>query len=539
MKPKLCVIDDSRIVCNGIMNNIRWEEHGIEPAGTAMDGEAGLDLVRRVKPDILVTDIRMPRKNGIELFRDVLELGWPCKVILISGYTDFEYAQEAVRLGAFDFVSKPFLADEIRAVVLKAKERIVAENEEAERVRGLESRVRESLPLLRQEFLQLLLRVASTPEQAAKRWEFLQLPPTMADLVVLTVEIDGAEPSAAPGGILDIELARFSLSNILEETVARATRGVVVRDGLSRFALVVNAGPDADATSQLAELCREHVERYSRHTVSIGVGSPAPTVRELPESYRHALAALSYSFFSGGNSVFRYADLADRPADVQSQPYSPDSEKELLLYARAGNKARALEALSAIYAAFDDKRTQIAPDGTAAAFLKLAEALYDILASAAGKDADARSLAAGELRALRADAPRTLAAWKETLDRACADVCDRIAAERTHESEADIQRSVAYIRAHLQESLTVQSLARLACLSTSYFANLFKKQTGVTVAQFIIAERMNRAKELLAEGKQVQEIAAMLGYEDRVYFSDAFKKHTGHTPSEYRQRISG
>ncbi|MDG0795035.1 helix-turn-helix domain-containing protein [Cohnella ginsengisoli] len=537
MKPKLCVIDDSRIVCNGIMNHIRWEEHGIEPAGAAMDGEAGLALVRRERPDILITDIRMPRKNGIELFRDVLDLGWPCKVILISGYTDFEYAQEAVRLGAFDFVSKPFLAEEIVAVVNKAKARIEAEREETARVRGLESRVRESLPLLRQEFVQLLLRVASTPEQTAKRWDFLQLPPAMADFVVLAVEIDGAEPSVASGGILDIELARFSLSNILEETVAQATRGVVVRDGLSRFALVLNAGQDADATSQLAELCREHVERYSRHTVSIGVGSPAPTVRELPESYRHALAALSYSFFSGGNSVFRYADLADRPAETE--PYSPDSEKELLLYARAGNKTRALEALSAIYAGFDDKRTQVAPDGTASAFLKLAEALYGVLAAAAGKDADARGRAAGELRALRAEAPRTLAAWKETIDRVCADVCDRIAAERTHESEADIQRSVAYIRAHLQESLTVQSLARLACLSTSYFANLFKKQTGVTVAQFIIAERMNRAKELLAEGKQVQEIAAMLGYEDRVYFSDAFKKHTGLTPSEYRQRISG
>jgi two-component system response regulator YesN len=539
MSLKLCVIDDSKVVSSGIANRIAWEQYGIEAVGTATNGEAGLELVRSSKPDIVITDIRMPKKNGIELFRDVLKLGWPCKVILISGYADFEYAQEAVRLGAFDYVSKPFLAEEILSVVLKAKELIEQERREAQRVHKLESRVRESMPLLRQEFVNTLVRVSAVEEQAAKRWDFLQMPLEKAGFVVMAVEIDGIDELTAAGSIQDVELARFALQNILEETVSVKVKCVVARDGLSRFTIILNrtaenaenAENGTDAGS-LAELCRENVERYSRMTVSIGVGGEVRAIHELPVSYRQAVTALAYNFFTGGNSVFSFADITGRGGAGLHD--SAEAEKELQLCVRAGNAAKALQSLRRIYSGYDVSTGRLEPEPIAASFRRLADTLLAVVTDSGAPET--AQLCSDKLRELRSQEPRTMDGWKQVLDQFCGWCCELVVNERSKESELEILSSIAYIRSHLFEPLTVQSLARSACLSVSYYANLFKKHTGSSVAQFIIAERMEQAKSMLLGGKQVQEIAALLGYEDRSYFSDAFKKHTGVTPTEYKQQ---
>src|SRR5690606_6228479 len=116
-----------------IVSKIEWQSHGIEVVGTAMDGEEGLTLIRRTQPDIVLTDIRMPNMDGIEMLTQLKEEGISCKVIFFSGYTDFEYAQSAVRLGAFDYLTKPHSLQQITEIVLKAKEAVLADRREQER----------------------------------------------------------------------------------------------------------------------------------------------------------------------------------------------------------------------------------------------------------------------------------------------------------------------------------------------------------------------------------------------------------------------
>ncbi|MCU6796527.1 response regulator [Paenibacillus sp. WQ 127069] len=113
--------------------------------------------MKRVKPDLIITDIRMPKMDGLNMLRAILELNHSCKVILISGYTDFEYAKQAVQLEAFDFVVKPFTEEDITEVILKAKLQIIQERSRLLKVQDMEIKLRESMPVLREEYFALLV----------------------------------------------------------------------------------------------------------------------------------------------------------------------------------------------------------------------------------------------------------------------------------------------------------------------------------------------------------------------------------------------
>ncbi|KWX83970.1 AraC family transcriptional regulator, partial [Paenibacillus riograndensis] len=140
VKPvKICVIDDIKSVVDMITRKPQWQEYGIEVAGTALDGEEGLQMVREMKPDIVLTDIRMPRMDGLEMTRAILEFAPHCKIIILSAYSEFSYAQQAIRLGAMDFVKKPFSLEEIVNVVLKAKALCLEEREEQEKIMAMQA----------------------------------------------------------------------------------------------------------------------------------------------------------------------------------------------------------------------------------------------------------------------------------------------------------------------------------------------------------------------------------------------------------------
>ncbi|MDF2837769.1 MAG: response regulator [Paenibacillus sp.] len=152
----LCIIDDIKSVVDGL-TAMNWEEQGIRVAGVSSNGEEGLQLISKLRPDLIITDIRMPIMDGLSMLRMVLEENRNCKFILISGYADFDYAQQAVQLGAFDFVVKPFSEEDIMSAVLRAKAEIMEEKLQLLSVREMENKLRESMPALRQEYFTLLV----------------------------------------------------------------------------------------------------------------------------------------------------------------------------------------------------------------------------------------------------------------------------------------------------------------------------------------------------------------------------------------------
>lgn len=531
-KVTMCVIDDIKSVVDGI-THIPWENYGIEVIGTALDGITGLELIQQRKPDIVLTDIRMPNMGGMEMITRLKESSYAGKIIFFSGYTDLDYLQQAVRLGAFDYIVKPHSVKQIVEIVQKAKKEIEAMRREQLRLQEIHKKVKKSLPVLRQEFFNLLLHYHSSADSIQKRWEFLQIDLEQTDLAVLVIQIDQLQERGLSLPIEEIELIRFSLQNIVEETFASYTKRVIFRDAMNRFVVIYHSPEDLDDNG-LAEQCCENIAAFTKFTVSIGCGRTAKYVHELSLAYREAILALSYQFYTGGNVVLTYDDVAGHDQTLPS--YSKDREQELGMYLRSGNEVKALEVLKELFAELSGGPALPEPMKLISVYYELGSFVvrvllektpYSELQPLEQKLRDRHWLTTVPLKELQ-----------HLLSEICIIGCQWIESRHHSESQAMIHQAIHFIRGRLHTELTVNDCAKHVHLSANYFVNLFKKVTGMTFVQFLTHERIEKAKIMLFEDYQVQEIASAVGYEDRRYFSDVFKKTTGMTPSEYKIHFS-
>ncbi len=532
MKITMCIIDDVKAVIDGIAQRIPWQEHGIEIIGTATNGKAGLAMIRERKPDIIMTDIRMPQSSGIDMVRELRESGEnDTKVIFFSGYSDFAYAQESVRLGAFDYLLKPFTTQQVIDTVLKAK--VVIETERIERHSRLEleRKLRESLPSLRQEYFRLLIRHEEQPERASDKWEFLDIDMLMETFAVMVVQIEELMGEETGMPVREVELSRFAVHNILEETLKKQAKGIVFREHLGRFVIVLNP-EEGLAVLELAENCRDNVRRYAKREISIGVGGLAHNIAEISLSYQQAMTALSYQFYSGSGCIIDYRDIEPQGRVIAG--YSAEKETELLYCLRSGNQEGTKRLLCAIFEECLRYPAPPDPEMTVNLFYGLAFSMYRIIAEKA--DAAQRAWLDDKLAALKNGRYMTTSALQDAVRELGLTGCEWFQRRQRNDLGELIMQAISYVRSNLGRELTVQECAGVVHLSPSYFSTLFKKETGMTFMQYVTAARMEKAKHLLLEGMQVQDITFELGYKDRPYFTELFKKHTGLTPTEFRTR---
>ncbi|MGG3506142.1 response regulator [Paenibacillus lautus] len=523
----LCIIDDIKSVVDGL-TAMNWEEQGIRVAGVSSNGEEGLTLINGLRPDLVITDIRMPIMDGLSMLRLVLEENPSCKVILISGYADFEYAQQAVQLGAFDFVVKPFTEEDMMSAVLRAKAEVMEERSKRISLREMENKLRESMPALRQEYFALLISHRTSWEEASERWEFLNIELERRGFVVMLIEIDRFREQVAEQSIQEMELIRFSLLNIMQETLAHYARSVLFRARHDQYLAVLNdTGPSSPI--EIAEQCCRNMERYTKFTVSVGVGGRVEEISGLPDSYRQAHRALSHHLFTEGNAAIMYDDILQSGSQ---EPLTLEYKDELLLALRSGNAVRTDAMLSAISEALQKRISRQNPDYLLSLYDELAacaiRTLYEMVPYSEIHPLIQR------FRTVQGTAGLPLASLQRQLLALCTEGAELVRRNSLSEGQKVIYKAIGYIKGRLSEDITVGECAAHVHLSASYFSSLFKQVTGMTVTQYITSERIQKARLLLVEGAQVQEVAAAVGYEERRYFSEMFKKITGQTPSEFR-----
>nr|WP_281378821.1 response regulator [Paenibacillus phyllosphaerae] len=524
----MVVIDDIPAVVHGIANNMAWTEHGIKVVGTASNGLDGLHLIKEVRPDIIITDIRMPKLSGIEMIQQANQSG--AKLIFISGYSDFSYAQEAVKLGGFDYIVKPFTPEQLLEVVLRAKSVLEEDSQRQRYVYDIERKLRESMPLLRQEYLNLLVRYRSHPQKVKERWDFLNVDMKDAGFIIFAVEMDNYYAGDTNAAINDVEVQRFALQNILEETLLAATKAVVFRDGINRFVCISNDHEGLD-TLQLAEQCRENIARYSRATVSIGVGKTVEHIHDLPISYQQAVHALSYNFYSGGNSVFAYP-LYEGEQTV-TMTISSEKEKELIYILRSGATDRITSVIDEIFGEWNHIQPLPTPEKVRVYCMELMVTVRNAMNEEL--DVEDNRILEHRMEEMTYHSA-SITVLKSIATEICHLYCSHTKSKQKATANAVISQSIAYIRENLHKNETVDDYAKQVHLSTSYYSNLFKKVTGQSVLQFVVTERMEKAKLLILQGLPLQEVAELVGYDERSYFSDVFKRRTGFTPTEFRKQ---
>ncbi|GGJ27480.1 hypothetical protein GCM10008022_40470 [Paenibacillus hunanensis] len=519
----MCVMDDIKMVVNGIAYQIPWEKHGIQIVGTAEDGQRGLEMIRELRPDIVLTDICMPHLGGCDMIRKMIEEHLPSKVIFMSGFNDFAYAQEAVRLGAFDYLSKPFTPAQVVESVVKVREAIIEESEKATKMRLLEMEILQNRRHQRDDFLRKLLHRAPSvdTEQQWNNWQLHKMLPDYRTLIL----------DAEPGGNKEKSPAKISEHTItaLREILEEREEGIVLHDGSQRIVVLIPSSRslDMEALWQEAAAC---IEGDGAGPISLGYSTVQEGPAQLAYAYQEADRALGYRFYSSTGGCYSY-ERTQQTSDIPR--YAPEKEKALLYSLRSGNTEQTEYRLDELFLEWMSQSDYCRPELMVQQFKTLCMTVYrTMLEVLEGMPCDGLAERLSDIQGLPL---LTFAEWMNRTTEFCSFCCECIRGQQNKEYSRVIHQVKQYIEDHLDSDLTVNSCARAVHLSPSYLANLFKRETSMTLANYVTTLRIEKAKEWLLEGMQVQLISSKLGYEDRPYFSEMFKKHCGMTPSMFRQ----
>ncbi len=523
------LVDDEEDVIQAIIRKIDWEGLGFHVSGYAHNGLEALELAEQAQPDVVMTDIKMPYMDGLELAGRLKKLLPTVRILIFSGFDEFEYAKEAIRLEAEEYILKPINAQELTQVFVRIKASLDRELEERRSARMLQNYYMESLPLLQENFCASLIEGRIPPQDLQKYIQDYQLDltgPYYAAGVIHTSQ------TQTPEGISPVLLS-VSVRKLSQEKFAAGGRRLRCFSYLGNTVMILQLDtPEqiVEITDEAGRFCRL-AKKVLGAVVTIGIGRVCGNLTELQQSYKGAREALSCRVLYGAGQAIRIDEIEPHGAEEID-----DREDEQGLY-DVFRKIRT-DTPEALEKAVGEYLSRVLPAQTS--IQRYHFFLMDMI-SELHRFARSHHLRAQELfgdgsqlyAAVQQMEPAELSSWLKNI---CLKMQEEIRIGRSDTTRTFIEKAKEYIRDHYaDQDLTVDKICGVLGLSAAYFSTLFKKETGKTFIAYLTDVRMEQAVHLLVEkDEKTYVIASRIGYADPNYFSYVFKKYFGISPSRYK-----
>ena len=530
------IVDDEPEIREGIRDTIPWESLGFSFRGSFANGKEALEYVEQEPPDVLITDINMPFMDGLVLSELVLQRSPKTKVLIISGYDDFEYARKALQLQVHDYIVKPITPREFKDTLSKLKVVLDRERAEQQDLERIKKQLAENLPLIKERFLNQLITGSISSEETSERCSYfgLTLNPTQGSFHCII--LDFARHHGGEG--FDIDMLR--VKNVIRYNMEtqrlgqNATKGwELFNDDENRLVLFI-WGTEKQILFQenlrIAEQIHEQLATLQVPTLGIGVGEVITDLQYLPKAYSDTIQALQIGQLQGRQGIITYRELGRIIGDYTN--LLPDWPQKIGSAIKTANTDMVFEAIDGMISAL----------GKNAFSLEQYRALMERLAAIIVITLDDLEIPEKDLFD-QTSSPFVELSRLKTLDElrswcgAVAESCIAIIRSRqTNFAEQKVWEALEYIKKNYSFSdLSIQTLCKDLFISTSYFSAIIKNYTGKTFLETLTEFRIDRAQELLrTTTMKTYEIAQRVGYQDAHYFSIIFKKLTGKSPSEYR-----
>ncbi|WP_165867410.1 AraC family transcriptional regulator [Paenibacillus pinisoli] len=534
--------DDDYLVKEILCDTIPWSELGMEVIGLAGNGQEALELCMERQPDILVTDIKMPFYNGLEVANQLMEHGMRTKTVLISGVQDFNYARLALNVQAAGYILKPIQLKEVVAVLKKVRDAIEMEFQREQVLKRLEQQLEENMALMRDKFLnQLMMEQVGSEEELQERLDYFRLPfQAGQDMVVAVAQIDEYDLKVKNRGIERVHFFNFSIKNLIEQVLSNYQAGICFTTARENEFVIILSGDYCHELrmEQIFESIEQLLLDFDGITVSIGVGH-CVSMEAASLSYSRACNAIGYKFYTGNGSIIHFNDIADSNAlgklnDLKGSAKLGELQKQLLDEIKTGNKPRVKQAIEQ-YGALLAGATQLSQDYIRGLFLELIITAYREICETEGESAEVTASYTASMESIMRD--ETLTDIKKHVSAMLLCIADYYGAKYNQKHHALVEQIKSYVNQNYMDNISLADIASEIYMSTSYLCAVFKRETGETINEYIIDTKMGSAKKLLKNTKmKVHEIAEHLGYENAHYFSYSFKKYAGETPQQYRNR---
>lgn len=538
---RVVVADDDPLVRETLRDYIPWRELDMEVVAVAEDGSSALSICRELRPEILFTDVRMPGLSGLDVAISLQEEEVPTKVVVVSALPDFNYVRKALSVGAVDYILKPIKLEELARTARKLRDLIAFEVDRSGSLERLRRQAADGAPLMRGKFLfDLVIGGCLGSLDMREKLSFFDVPLAPEESVAVAVaEIDDWGRFSETADIGRRQFVGSSVSSIIDTAVSNAAAGVSFVSGDNEYVVVFNqAAGFGDREAETIASIKAMLNEFGAATVSFGIGHRVATPERAPESYLSARRALTHKFYAGKDSVIRIEDVAGsrraRPEKASWTYFSAERTKRKIVSAAGlGDADKLVEALGEFFAPLSGAGEWGAERGFVIGLgLELSVAVYRELRDMADE---------GDLlpRYLSVSATILAAETVPAVQDAVADFALSVAAHMRRRcggrNDEIVRRIRSFVEERISKDLSLADVADAVCLSPSYAASVFKKETGETVNDYIIRLKMEKAKRMLAETRlKVWEIAEALGYVNHHYFSYAFKRFAGMTPQQFR-----
>lgn len=488
----------------GILESVDWEALGVDEVMDADDGLAALSIVEWFNPDIVISDVKMPQMDGITFAKQFLAKYPDCKIIFMSAYLEIRYYQQAIKLSAVDYVEKPLDMDEMIQAIQKAVKGI-------KEVREKQEGQQKSRLLLEEQVVNYLInlrRNAARCEELCRETEF----PEKGYYVCLCFK--DLERVDDKQSVVCIIREFFSERKIVELTAKS--------DGYC-YCCILAMNEVTKNHYPVSELGRQFVNQYP--SFQIGLGFYVDHLSGISESWRLSRDALNRAFYEPQKMVFERLDLGANVSVVDSGIYSRVNQ------AMKNEPSRLPVIINAIFAEFEKNKALNPP--SIKAFAKAV--ILDILRQMENDDKIIGEIFFGQQPEVYIENSESLDEIHQILASASA----RLLGNGEYAGSSPVVKNAyRYIaKAYFRPELGLAEIAEESGISTGYLSMVFKKETGITVRQYIEDFRIEAAKDrLMHTNEKVQEISLSCGFSQHTYFSKVFKQKTGMTPAEFREK---
>jgi two-component system, response regulator YesN len=520
---KVFIVEDEIVTREGIRDRVNWKSVGFEFCGEAPDGEIALPLIESTQPDVLITDIKMPFMDGLQLCKIVHEhMPW-VKVIVLSGHDEFNYAQAALKLGVIEYLLKPISAIDLEQVLVKVADSLDQERKERDNLKRLRDQAKDNMVLLRERFLLRLIMGGISSSDAVEQSQQLGLDIIASFFLVMLIKTELGE-TAQP-----FDYAEYlRIESMISRLVGEHRNAFLVRKDMGESALLLKGDSSEELEQEaafLADLMKHQIEANTTCEITIGAGYPQQRLGEIHRSFVEALIRIKSREDAAGLSQ----------KDGKIDPI------EILLLDQPAVEHYLKSGLPDDFDGFFNSYLQRIGEAALHSHLVKHYIFLDIILTAVqfvsdlGGDADQIFPEFRDYEKFLANV-KTLQQFREEIRR----ILDLALAFRDNQMNGErlmiIHQAKFYIDTHFSDpDLSLTEVASKVNLSPNHFSSVFSQDTGETFREYLGRVRIEQAKELLrTTNMKCAEVAYKSGYNDPHYFSYIFKKNTGLSPNRFR-----
>ncbi|MBM7573033.1 response regulator [Aquibacillus albus] len=539
----ILVVEDEDMIRHKVLNNIDWYSNGFQQVFEAENGSEALNIMESNKIDILITDIKMPFMDGIELTKYVKECYPNIKVIIISGHADFDYARKSITLNVSHYILKPFQSKNLLKLVNEVKEELIRDLGEQEDVEKMRRQLRQNKQSLRERLIENLL-TNSFVGNLANDLEYVEMDHLKGrSFFVAVINIDEMQEvirgkEEEEKYIYNLSIYEWICKMIQSEwgeddSNDRIEKGYILNYKIDQIVLISFENPKI-ITPVLEEIIGTALKEKG-YSLTVGIGNIYTHLFDLCVSYREASSAATLSRIHGPCVLYSFRDIS-----FDQTQYSKQLQR--IVDHKIYNNIKV--------GAFDEVKQDIAD---LLAELKASGIDFDAVSTVINNFILMSCKTVNELGYnvkdifgedglsvyLQKDANLTYKDLEGRLYAFYTEVHEFIASKRSNRTEKLVAEIKTYMDENYGDNITLTSLSHKLNISPSYLSVLFREFVSQNFSDYLTNIRIQKAKELLKNTDlRINEIAAKIGYRDAYYFSSVFKKVIGMKPTQYREYLN-